>query len=70
MILIGNIDALPCFENIKKVYKPHIIFEETAAKLKTRSKLGLLRYMGIFIATTVRTVTYRKGIVPYLMFHN
>jgi hypothetical protein len=43
MILIGNINVLPCFENIHKVYKPNIIPRKTDAKLKRWSKFGLLR---------------------------
>ncbi len=44
MILIGNINVLPCFENIHKVCKPNIIPRKTDAKLKRWSKFGLLRY--------------------------
>jgi len=43
MKLIGNINVLPSFENMKKVYEPHIIYKETVAKLKRWSKFGLLR---------------------------
>jgi hypothetical protein len=43
MKLIGNIYVLPSYENMKKVYKPHIISKETDAKLKRWSKFGLLR---------------------------
>ena len=39
-----NMNGMPSFENIKKLCEPHIIFKETAAKLKRWSKFGLLRY--------------------------
>ncbi len=44
---------MPSFENIKKLYEPHIIFKETAAKLKRCSKFGLLRY-----GTSQKVYTY------------
>ncbi len=47
MMLFAIRHILPSFENRKKVYELHTIFQETDDKLSRWSKLGLLRYFGI-----------------------
>jgi hypothetical protein len=42
-MLYVNRNVLPSFENRKKVYEPHTIFQETDGKLRRWLKLGLFR---------------------------
>jgi hypothetical protein len=53
IILIVNINALPYFGNRNQVYESHNIFEESASKLRKRSKLGRLRYFFVPLKGTV-----------------